>query len=98
MKPRYYILARLVSSRGTDESVCLPVYEGYSNKETADEWAERVIAGSAIESCTVSYRRIKMPTKRRELTKRWDAACKRYAKAKLERETVLALLNAFDRV
>jgi len=96
-KPQAWIF-RLVSSRGSDHVQCVILPAGTTPKlarEFSETWAYNIIRGSAIESCTVSYKRVRLAP-RAQLLKQWDAVCKWYANAKLAKEEQAAKLNPHD--
>lgn len=96
-KPSAWIF-RIVSSRGCDQTKCVILPAGTDEKlarEFADEWADNIIRGSAIESCTVSYKRVTVPA-RPVLLKQWEKVCKQYAAVQQARDELAAKLNPQD--
>lgn len=95
MKPTRYVWIRLISSRGTDVQTCLPIWkdDNRTSKEIAEEWADRYVSNSSIDSFIVKYEELKTMLKRSELLKQWDKICVKYEKIKAERERIMSFLN-----
>lgn len=95
---RQFWIFRLVSSRGSDHMRCFSFPAGTKKdrvKKVADYWSDKILAGSAIEHCTVSYRRVSRPSTT-QLKKRWDRVCKAYRKAETAKNECRELLQATE--
>jgi hypothetical protein len=76
--PRTY-LVRIFTGRGTDhhQLVVLPGdYTPQQIRETVAAYAERYVAGTAICGYTVSWRRVRVPS-RDVWRRRWNRICQR---------------------
>lgn len=90
----YYIF-RLISSRGTDICECWELESGLKKqqvKDIVDDWADGIMNNSPIESATVSWEKVKLPS-RKILLEKHSTICKRESNIRKERQKLAAMLN-----
>lgn len=93
---RSYWLFRIVSSRGTDATVCAALPAGTTLAEArhvAERWAEEYTAGTACREYSVTYQRTAPPPGKREWAVKWKRLCDRHAAAKLAVDEWRAVQN-----
>jgi hypothetical protein len=77
---------------------CLKLKAGLSTKDVRyymESYAERITQGTACHEYSVTYQRVKLPT-RKELLKKYDVICKRKQKIHDRWQALAALLNPKD--
>ena len=93
------VVIRLVSSRGTDRTVCYDFtgpLDAKALKEWVEEWADAYVANTAVDSYTVHWRKVRrLP--RAQLLKQHEKICKAYYKIKQRKADVAAQLNPMKR-